>query len=276
MTSRLIRGTLFYTAVILFVVIVAFPFYWQLITSLKSPQEIYQMPPAWWPSSFYFGSYKDVFTKTPFGLYLLNSFIVSSITTILCLVFGSTTAYAVARLRFKGKKFLLGLVLSVSMFPPIAVLSPLFLILKNLHLLSTYQGLIFPYMTFTMPLTIWILSSFFREIPKELDEAAIVDGCTRLQTFWRIMLPLSGPGLFTTGILVFIAAWNEFLFAFTFMTNDAMRTVPVGIAMFQGEHSLPWGDISAASIVVTVPLIILVLIFQKRIISGLTAGAVKG
>jgi multiple sugar transport system permease protein len=170
----------------------------------------------------------------------------------------------------------LGLVLTVSMFPSIAILSPLFIILKKLALLNTYTGLILPYTTFGLPMAIWILTSFFRDIPGELEESAYIDGCSRIQSFVKVIVPLAAPGVFTTAILIFIHAWNEFLFALSFMSKDTMRTVPVAIAMFPGEHDLPWGDIAAASVVVTVPLIIMVLVFQRRIIAGLTAGGVKG
>jgi multiple sugar transport system permease protein len=207
---------------------------------------------------------------------LKNSLIVSAATTLFSLAIGSFAAYALARLRFSGKKIILALILSVSMFPHIATLSPMFLFLREMKLLNTYTGLVLPYTTFAMPLTIWILTSFFKEIPKDLEEAAIVDGSSHFGAFFKITLPLAAPGMFTTAILVFIAAWNEFLYALSFMAKDSMRTVPVAIAMFPGEHDLPWGDIAAATIVVTVPLIIMVLIFQRRIIAGLTAGGVKG
>ncbi|WP_251026766.1 carbohydrate ABC transporter permease [Bacillus sp. ISL-46] len=265
----------FYLGVGLFVLVTMFPFIWQLITSLKSPDDLYLMPPTWWPS-FDFRSYVAVFTERPFLTYLKNSFIVSSLTTIYCIAIGAFCAYALARLQFRFKRLILSLVLAVSMFPTIAILSPIFILLKDLKLLNTYAGLILPYTTFGLPLTIWILTGFFREIPKELEESAAMDGCSKLGAFFRIILPLATPGIFTTAIIVFIHSWNEFLFSLSFMTTDEMRTVPVGIAMFPGQHELPWGDISAASVVVTVPLIILVLIFQRRIISGLTAGAVKG
>lgn len=253
-----------------------FPFFWQIITSLKPPQQLYKMPPDWIPSPVYFGSYISTFTKHPFTIYLENSFIVASATTLYSILIGSLCAYAVARLQFKGKNLILMLVLTVSMFPAISILSPLYILLRDFRLLNTFEGLILPYTTHGLPLTIWILASFFKDIPSELEESARIDGTSRIGAFWRIIVPLAAPGVFTTAILVFIGAWNEFLFALSFMTKDIMRTVPVGIAMFPGEHDLPWGDLSAASVIVTVPLIIMVLFFQRRIISGLTSGAVKG
>ena len=276
MVINRIQTSLFYAAVWMFVIVVMFPFFWQISTSLKPPEQLNKMPPDWIPSPVYFGSYIATFTKHPFTIYLENSLIVAAATTLYSIILGALCAYAVARLRFKGKNLILMLVLSVSMFPSIAILSPLYILLRDFKLLNTFEGLILPYTTHGLPLTIWILASFFKDIPVELEESARIDGTSRLGAFWRVIIPLAAPGVFTTAILVFIGAWNEFLFAFSFMSKDIMRTVPVGIAMFPGEHDLPWGDISAASVIVTVPLIIMVLIFQRRIISGLTSGAVKG
>lgn len=230
-------------------------------------------PPEAWPV---FTNYHRVFTQNPFARYLLNSALVAAITTAICLLLGSACAYALARLRFPFRDAILSLVLAVSMFPPIAVVSPLFLMLKRLHLLNTYAALVIPYTVFGLPLTIWTLTSFFRELPTDLEEAARVDGCSRLRTFVDIFLPLAAPGVFTCAILVFIFAWNEFMFALLFVTRDAMRTVTVGITLYPGQYETPWGTIFAAATLVTLPLIIVVFILQRRIIAGLTAGAVKG
>jgi len=275
-TSARIRWFLFYVAVVLFVVFVLFPFFWQIRTSIMPPEQINKMPPDWLPSRWHFGYYVRVFTERPFLTFLKNSLIVASTTTLVNVTIGAFSAYALARLRFPFKNLVLSLVLAVSMFPVIAIVSPLFLFMKNLKLLNTYTGLVLPYTTFALPLCIWILTAFFREIPKELEESGKVDGATPMQTFTKIILPLAAPGLFTSAILVFISAWNEFLLSLTFNTADNMRTVPVGIALFSGEFEFPWGEIAAASVIVTVPLIIMVLAFQKRIIAGLTSGAVKG
>lgn len=223
-----------------------------------------------------FSNYEQVFSRQPFGTYLKNSAIVAGTTTALCLLVGSFCAYALARLKFRFRDLLLSLILGVSMFPQIAVVSPLFLVLKKVHLLNTYAALITPYTTFSLPLTIWVLTGFFRDLPLELEEAARVDGCTRIQTFFRVIIPLSAPGVFTCAILVFISAWNEFMFALVFITSKALRTVPVGITMYPGEHTMPWGTIFAAATLVTLPLVIMVFLFQRRIVSGLTMGAVKG
>ncbi|MDI6600252.1 MAG: carbohydrate ABC transporter permease [Thermoanaerobacteraceae bacterium] len=256
--------------------IILFPFIWQILTSIKSERELWSIPPIWIPKKINLDYYYSVFIKRPFLTYIKNSFIVASSTTVFSVLVASFASYALARLHFKGKNIILSLVLAVSMFPGIAIVSPLYIFMMNVHLLNTYIGLIIPYTTFTLPLAIWNLTTFFREIPFELEESARVDGATYMQTFMRIIFPLAAPGVFTTAILSFISAWNEFLFALVFNTKDMMRTVPVAIAMFPGEHELPWGDMAAASVVVTIPLIIIVLIFQRRIISGLTAGAIKG
>ncbi|MCC3145605.1 carbohydrate ABC transporter permease [Halanaerobium sp. Z-7514] len=244
--------------------------------SIKPDSELYSIPIKWIPSSISFQRYVNILTTTSLPTYIKNSLIVATTTTLICIIIGSMAAYSLARLDIRGKKIILSLVLAISMFPAISIVSPLFLILRDFGLLNSYLGLIIPYTTFALPLTIFILTSFFRTIPFELEEAARVDGATYFQAFIKIILPLVTPGMFTTAILVFIRSWNEYLFALTFNMSDSMRTVPVGLTMFQGEFAVPWGDISAATIIVTIPLIIGVLIFQRRIISGLTAGSVKG
>jgi trehalose/maltose transport system permease protein len=198
---------------------------------------------------------------------------------LLALAIGSLAAYALGRLPFPPRNAILYLVLAMTMFPQIAVLSGLFVLIRSFGLFNTHLGLILSYLIFTLPFTVWVMTQYFRGLPSELEEAAYVDGATPLQTFWRVLLPLTGPGLVTTGLLAFIAAWNEFLFALTFTINDAARTVPVAIALFAGltsPYEVPWGPIMAASIIVTVPLVVLTLIFQQRIVAGLTAGAIKG
>ncbi|KHD84620.1 carbohydrate ABC transporter permease [Heyndrickxia ginsengihumi] len=267
---------LFYILLIIFVFVVMFPFLWILCASLKPAIELFGSN-AFTPFTKHptIENYVSVFTNYPFLRYLWNSFVVSTITTLYTVFIASFAAYAIARLEFKGKTFILGLVLSVTMFPQIATLSPIYIFLKNLGLTNSYLGLIIPYTTITLPLSIWILVTFFRKIPLELEEAAKMDGASIIQTYFRIIFPLAAPGIFTTSILVFIAAWNEFLFALTINTEEKFKTVPVGIAMFQGQFTIPWGEIAAATVIVTVPLVILVLIFQRRIVSGLTSGSVK-
>lgn len=270
-----IKQIFFYLFVIVFVGIIILPFLWQFLTSIKPMSEISAIPAKWIPSEINIQYYFNVFEKHPFGRYLLNSFIVAVCTTVLGLLVGASAAYALARLRFKGKKILLMAILSISMFPAIATLSPIYLLLKQFNLLNTYPGLIIPYITFALPLAIWLLTNFFSQLPKGFEEAASIDGCSRAGIFFKIMLPLIKPAIFSVALIVFINAWNEYIYALTFMTNDLMRTVPVGIAMFPSNYEMPWGDMAAGSVIVTVPLIILVLIFQKKIIAGLTTGGVK-
>jgi len=269
-------GPLFYVFLAGFLFVVMFPFLWQLLASLKPPAELFganafrviiENPTL--------ENYTRVFTQRPFGTYLWNSTVVATLTTLYSIVIASLAAYAIAWLRFRGKTVILGLVLAVSMFPQVATISPIFMFLQSVGLTNSYLGLIIPYTTFALPLAIWNMTVFFRKIPFDLAEAAKIDGATVLQTLTRVFFPLALPGVFTTAILVFIAAWNEFLFALTINTEEAMKTVPVGIAMFEGQFTLPWGEISAASIIVTIPLVIMVLLFQRRIVSGLTSGAVK-
>ena len=265
----------FYLFLAIFLVIIIFPFYWEFVTSLKKPDEIFSSFRLW-PKELTLQSYKLVFTARPFGRFLMNSFVISSLTTLLAIVIASFSAYAIARLKFKGKPLILGLILAVSMFPQISTISPIYMFMKTMGLRDTYMGLVIPYITFALPLAIWNLTTFFKEIPFSLEEAAKIDGASPMQTFNKIIIPLAAPGTFTTAILVFIAAWNEFLFALTINTKDIRKTVPVAITMFQGQYTIPWGETAAATVIVTVPLIILVLLFQKRIVAGLTSGAVKG
>ena len=259
-----------------FVLLLLLPFIWQFLTSIKPLSEIAEMPAKWFPSSVNVQFYINVFTKHPFARYMLNSFVVAMCSTLLSIAIGATAAYALSRLHFKGRTTLLMVILGVSMFPTIATLSPLYLILRNLKALNTYQGLILTYISFSLPMAIWLMSNFFSQLEKGYEEAASIDGCSHWQTFVRVMLPLIRPATFSVGLLVFINCWNEYLYALTFMSQEAMRTIPVGIALFPSNYQLPWGDMAAASIVCTVPLIILVLIFQKNIIAGLTTGGMKG
>jgi multiple sugar transport system permease protein len=272
---QLFNNIIFYIVTSSFVILLLLPFFWQILTSIKPLNEIGSIPAVWFPSKIYTQYYFNVFQKHPFHRYLLNSTIVALCTTLLSICIGSMAAYALARLRFKGKKIILLAILSISMFPTIATLSPLYLILRNLRLLNTYGGLIIPYITFALPFSIWLLTNFFSQIPKGFEESAALDGCNRAQMFIKIMFPLIAPAVFSAGLLVFINSWNEYIYSLTFMTRNEMRTIPVGIALFPSNYELPWGDMAAASVVVVVPLIILVLIFQKQIIAGLTSGGMK-
>ncbi|MCP3169376.1 carbohydrate ABC transporter permease [Myxococcus qinghaiensis] len=258
-------------AVVAFLTFFLGPFFWQVLTSLWPDGELTRS----WPSHLTLESYVSVLWGRPFLRVVLNSLVVAALTTVFCLVIGSAAAFALAKLEFRGKGLLLSAALAVSMFPPIATVSPLYLILRAVGLRDSLVGLALPYATFAMPLTLWVLTSFFRQLPDELYRAARVDGCTPFQAFRRVLLPLAAPGLATTAILVFIFAWNEFLFALTFLTTPEKRTVPVAISLFASEYREPWGEIAAASVVATLPLVVLTVLFQRRIVSGLTAGAVK-
>lgn len=251
------------------------PFLWFLITSLKTPVEVTAIPPAIIPS-FSFDFYLSAFRSYNLLLYLKNSAIVASSTTFVCMTLATLAGYALSRTRIAGKGLWLGLFLSVSMFPQISIAGPVWIILRDLGLLNSYTGLVLPYVALTLPLAVWIMATFFRDFPWELEHAALIDGCSRIRAIFRIVLPLSAPGFFTASILVFIYTWNEFFFALLIMTDPHMQTLPVGIALFPGEFTMPWGEIAAASVVSTVPLIVMVLFFQKRIIQGLTAGSIKG
>jgi len=215
--------------------------------------------------------YRALWTERAFWLPLRSSFVVAGATTLVCLPLAALAAYALARLRFRGRTAVLGFLLTVTMFPQISIVSPLFLLLRRLHLIDTYAGLILPYTTFAMPLSVWLLHGFFRQLPADLEEAARVDGASRLQTFTRILLPLAA-----TGILTFVYCWNEFLFALAFTLSPEHRTVPVAIALFRGRYQVPWGQVLAAAVVASLPVAAVILAFQRRIVQGLTAGAVKG
>ena len=252
------------------------PFYWLVNTSLKKGVSLSQG--ELFPSQPTFENYAAVFQNAEFLLALRNSVIIAVVTTTVALVLASFAAYALARLKMRRKALILTLILSVTTFPAIAIAAPLFSIWREIGLYDTLLGLIIPKLTFALPLAIYTLTSFFREIPRELEESAYMDGATPFTAFRKVILPLAVPGLATTAILVFISVWNEFLLAVTLTTSPEARPVPVAIAFFSGtsEFDQPLGTISAASVIITVPLVVLVLLCQKRIVSGMTAGAVKG
>ncbi len=260
-------------AIMLFTV---FPFYYAILTSFKSGSELFSID--YWITSFNVENYQAVLGDSSFVSSIWNSILVATSAVAIAMVFGLTAAYALGRVHFRGRGTVLMIVLGVSMFPQVAVLSGLFEVIRAFNLYNDPLSLVFSYTIFTLPFTVWVLTTFMRQLPKELEEAAIVDGASPVVTLFKVFIPLMGPAMATTGLLAFIAAWNEFLFALTFTLTDDQRTVPVAIALITGgsQHELPWGHLMAASVIVTVPLVVLVLIFQRRIVSGLTAGAVKG
>lgn len=252
------------------------PFLWFTSIAFKPQVEITAIPPNLFPHKLSLRSLEAAIHQYGLLHFIKNSSIVASCTTLVCVAVGALAAYPLARLRIRFRRTILLAILSVAMFPQISIAGPVWRILRALGWLNTYQGLIIPYLALTLPLTVWILANFFQELPLELEEAARVDGASLFQTLTRVIVPLAAPGIFTAAILTFIYAWNEFFFALLIMTDRDVQTLPVGIALFPGEYTMPWGEISAASTVATIPLIVVVLFFQKRIISGLTAGAVKG
>ncbi|MEM6616313.1 MAG: carbohydrate ABC transporter permease [Pseudomonadota bacterium] len=266
----------FYALVVAIVLFAVFPFYYAILSSLESGSALFEV--NYWPEEFNIANYTSVFSEQPFGRNIFNSIFVAVVVVALSLFLGVTAAYALGRVQFRGRAVLLLTILGVSMFPQVAVLSGMFELIRFFGIYNSLPGLILSNMILTLPFTVWVLTTFMRELPKELEEAAFVDGATPWVVVYKVFLPLMWPALVTTGLLAFIAAWNEFLFALTFTLSNDMRTVPVAIALITGasQHELPWGNIMAASVIVTVPLIVLVLIFQRKIVSGLTAGAVKG
>ncbi|WP_144096609.1 carbohydrate ABC transporter permease [Croceicoccus sediminis] len=253
-----------------------FPFYYAVVSSLRDGSAIFEA--SLWPANPTFANYEAVMTEQPFARNILNSLIVAFSVVVLSLGLATFASYAFGRARFKGRRLLLYTILGVSMFPQVAVLSGLFEIVRMFGLYNNLLSLIFSYMIFTLPFTVWVLTSFMRDLPVEIEEAAIMDGASSWTIVTKVFLPLLAPALVTTGLLAFIAAWNEFLFALSFTLTNEQRTVPVAIALITGasQYELPWGNIMAASVIVTVPLIVLVLFFQKKLVAGLTAGAVKG
>ena len=267
-----------YTLALLVTLVSVFPFVYAVTTSLKTGSALFST--ALWPENGSLANYISLFTvaEQPFGRHVVNSVVVSTLVVVLSLFLGVTAAYALGRISFKGRGLLLTTILGVSMFPQVAVLAGMFEMIRALGLYNRSLGLVLPYLIFTLPFTVWVLTTFMRQLPKELEEAAIMDGCGPWRIIKDVFLPLLWPALVSTGLLAFIAAWNEFLFALTFVIDNNERTVPVSISLISGasKYEIPWGKIMAASVLVTLPLIGLVLVFQKKIVSGLTAGAVKG
>jgi multiple sugar transport system permease protein len=267
---------LFYVFLVIFVLASVLPLVWVFKMSIVTKSELYASPPTIVPQTPTTAEYAQIFGNPAFQKALLNSTIIASVTTVICLLFGSIAAYAIARLRFHFKSTVMTLILAISFFPAVAIIAPLFIQYTQLGLINTYASVIITDTVFALPLTIWLLVAFFRELPVDLEDAAKVDGATTLQAFRMVIVPLAAPGVFTTAILTFIYAWNEFLFANTFLFDQSTQPVTVVIPNFATIYTIDYGAQAAAAVVVTVPLVIMVLIFQRRIVSGLTAGAVKG
>jgi trehalose/maltose transport system permease protein len=257
-------------------VIAAIPVWWLIALSFKDPSTL--ADGSFYPHKWTLANYRGIFNQPLFTHALINSIGIAVIATVLGVAFGAMAAYAIARLEFPGKQVLIASALLIAMFPPISLVNPLFNLWREIHLFDTWPGLIIPYMTFSLPLAIYTLSAFFREIPWDLERAAALDGATPLQAFRRVIVPLAAPGVFTTAILVFLYCWNDFVFAISLTSTNNARTVPAAIAFFTGasQFQSPTGSIAAAAVVITIPVAVVVLLFQRRIVAGLTAGAVKG
>ena len=268
----------FWILISIILVYTLFPFYWAINSSLQPSADLFKTPVSYWPTTIDWSHYRAVWEADFFRKALRNSAIVGVATVLLSIAIGSLAAYAMGRMQFRGRTFVLYLILSMTMFPQIAILASLYKVLDTLHLVNSLPALIISYTTFSLPFTVWVLTSFFRAMPGELEEAALVDGASPIRAFLQILMPLALPGIITTGLLAFIGTWNEYLFALTFTHDWNSKTVPLAIVSFSGQtqFELPWGNRMAASLVITVPLILLVLIFQRKILAGLTAGAVKG
>jgi len=269
------RKTTLLASVVVIAMFSLAPFLWFVLTSLKSALEISAIPPVLVPS-FEWDNYRAALGKYGLLQYIVNSAIVAGATTLVSVAIAALCAYALARFRLRWGRFYLLTLLALSMFPQIAIAGPVWRLLSALGWLNTYHGIVAAYIAFSLPFAVWILTIFFKELPYEIEEAALVDGCTRWQALRMIVLPLAAPGVFTAAILVFIHAWNEFFFALIILTDSARQTLPVGIALFPGEYTMPWGEIAAASTMATLPLVALTLLFQRRIVQGLSAGAIKG
>ncbi len=253
-----------------------FPALWILATSFKAEVELTAKPITWVPQQPTLNNFIAAFRDQPLPGYLLNSAIVAFSSMLVSLFISALAAYAIARLNLKHRGLILTAIIAVSMFPLVTLMVPLFEIMRGLNLLNSYLALVLPYVVLNLPICTLVLVSFFQDIPRDLENAAMIDGCTRLGALWRVVVPLAAPGVFTAGILAFVNAWDEFLLALSFNSATAYRTLPVGIQMYQGEFSFPWPTISAALVVAMIPVVIVILIFQERVVSGLTSGGLKG
>ncbi len=264
-----------YLGLLLLIVGGCFPLVWIALTSLKTGDELQQFPVQYLPHAPAWQNYGQVFTQQPFARFFLNSLIVSGVSTGLCVVVAALAAYALTRLKLRGRALYVTLVVVFSMFPTVSLMVPLFKIMRGLNLLNSYPALILPYTALSLPVAILVLMAFFAGIPRDLEAAAMVDGSSRVGALWRVVVPLSAPGMVTAALLVFVNSWNEFLLALTFNTSPLMRTVAVGVPLYQGEFTFPWPVISAAIMIAVLPVVLLIVVFQKRFVTGLTAGGVK-
>lgn len=270
-----VRKGVFAVIVAIFAVVSFFPVVWIFLTSIKTSREIYAFPVVYLPSVVTFHNYVEAFTKNSLARFVLNSVIVGSVSTLITVSLSCLAAYGLSRFRVRHSLLMLFIILGFSTFPYMASVIPLFEFFRRVHLLNTYFSLILPYVAFNIPMSVWLSTAYFREVPTEIEDAAKIDGSSRLGALWNIFLPLVSPVLTTVSIIVFITCWNEFLFALTMISRASMRTVPAGIALYPGEHNFPWDTISAAACIAIAPIVVFIAVFQRRIIAGLTAGALK-
>jgi ABC-type glycerol-3-phosphate transport system permease component len=250
------------------------PVYGMIVASVTPEPSLVSAPLV--PGAFSLEHYRALFDERDFLIPIRNSLVVAAATTALAIPLAAACAYALARLRMRGRGLILSVMLAVSMFPQISIVGPLYLILRELHLLNTYPGLVLPYLTFSTPLAVWLLTAFFRQLPRDLEEAAMIDGASRLRAAWDVVLPLAAPGIASAAILTFLYCWNEFLFALSFTLGPERYTVPVSIMLFRSRYQIPWGEVLAATVVASIPVVILILTCQRRIVAGLSAGTSKG
>lgn len=251
------------------------PVFWMISTSLKAEDEVFRSPPQWVPTNLTFEAFVRIWTDYPMLQYIGNSMLVVIVATLISLIFSTLAGFGASRFKFPGKGAFLVFLLMTQMFPSIMLLIPFYKILSSYDLINTYTGLVLTYISFTIPFCSWMMMGYFNTIPKELDQAAAIDGCSRFRTFWQIILPLTIPGIASTAIYAFIIGWNEYMFALTLMSDENLKTLPVGIGQMIGMYRILWNDLMAASLISSVPLIIIFLFLQKYLINGLTAGAVK-
>ncbi|MCL4515076.1 MAG: carbohydrate ABC transporter permease [Firmicutes bacterium] len=276
MGRKIARYLFVYFSALAVMFVSVFPFLWMLSTSLKRNRDIFSLTPKIIPPVATIEHYATVFSQSNFPRYFMNSAIIAVATTFLGIGVAALAAYAFSRFRFAGKKMLLVMILAVQMFPAVVLIIPLFIVMRRLDLLNTYQGLVITYITFTLPFGVWMLKGFFDAIPNELEQAAMIDGCGRMGAFLRVVLPVAGPGLAATSIYSFIAAWNDFMFAITFINKEEMSTLPMALQSFFGQFTVEWGPVMAASVIFTIPVLGFFLVVQKQLTTGMVKGAVKG
>ncbi|QUI25240.1 carbohydrate ABC transporter permease [Vallitalea pronyensis] len=273
--SRSIKNLGHYTILIIFSFFVLVPILWMVSTAIKTEAETFSLPLRWIPEQPTFGAFKRILIEYPFGTQFKNSFINASLSTVITLICSTLAGYGITRFKFKGKKTFMSFLLVSQMFPAVMLLVPFYTILRRFDMINTHVGIVFVYISMALSFSTWMMTSFFNDIPRSLDEAATIDGCSKFQVFLKVIMPLTMPGMTSVAIYAFIMGWNDFLFASTLITHNHMKTLTVGIAEFSGQYNVLWNDLMAASIVASIPLIIMFTFFQKYFISGMTAGAVK-